>query len=340
LAAQRKQTPSGSITVGTDASLRGTTPLPESRERPTASGLDARKVGTASPAEERAASDARALSRATARPTGRFASYAPPPVDRSREAPTEPAAPLSSAPDQMEPTRSVGYYSLRPSQMEAVRIPRAPRVPELDLEEADEAPPYRPPGSSRPSSMITEFDGLGPSPSQAPETIRTPPPSLVPRRRRISTPPPAMQESVIPGLPEEEDERRFDSMPPTLYFAPHVRAQANQWAETGSLSLPGCSSPRHARALQRALLLALLHEPGWFGIPQGLRQRAGWLFCDGWESAAGNAHPFREIDDLAAVLGLPCTPESRRMLSTSISRSMPNDFSTRRSPSSRPPSRF
>lgn len=123
---------------------------------------------------------------------------------------------------------------------------------------------------------------------------------------------------------------------PRVYFAPHVRAQANQWAETGSLSLPGASSPRHARALQRALLLALLHEPGWFGIPVGLRQRAGWLFCDGWESGAGAAHPFREIDDLAMVLGLPVSADTRRMLSLAIAGVMPDDFSSRPPPSSKP----
>lgn len=146
--------------------------------------------------------------------------------------------------------------------------------------------------------------------------------------------------SVGASSDEDRSERRssYPSFnPPRVYFAPHVRVQANQWAETGSLSLPGASSPRHARALQRALLLALLHEPGWFGIPHGLRQRAGWLFCEGWESGSTTAHPFREIDDLATVLGLSVTPETRRTLSLAIAGVMPEDYSSR-SPSSVPPS--
>lgn len=352
MAVQRKHTPSRSTPLGTNLTSRAATPLPESRQRPTASGLDARKMGTRSEAEEvltdPSGTDPSGLGpspRSSERATGRFGSVLPV-DDRSREVPTEPASPPSERQRiSIEPTQSVGYYSLRTAELEAVRIPRAPRVPSLEFDPLDEGPAYRRPTSSKP--MPTSRRTLGPDEdvdapvltmSQAPETIRTPPPSVAPKRQRTSAPPPPMQESLAPPVYSDDLDEEFDSLPPPpVYFAPHVRAQAGQWAQTGSLSLPGCSSPRHARALQRALLLALLHEPGWFELPQGLRQRAGWLFCDGWESAAGSAHPFREIDDLAAVLGLPCSRDTRHSLSKSIASKMPDDFASRRSPSSAPP---
>lgn len=125
------------------------------------------------------------------------------------------------------------------------------------------------------------------------------------------------------------------AQPPRLYFSPHVRQQAGEWAATGSLSLPGCSSPRHARAVQRALLLALLTEPGWHNLPQGLRQRAGWLFCLDWDTSPAVGHPFREADDLATVLSMPATEESRGLLRDAVAAVLPA-FAAR---ASRPPPR-
>ncbi len=130
---------------------------------------------------------------------------------------------------------------------------------------------------------------------------------------------------------------RPSDAPPRIYFSPHVRRQANDWAETGSLSIPGCSSPRHARALQRALLLALLTEPGWDSLPQGLRQRAGWLFNEGWESNSSEGRAFREIDDLATMLSLDASPQSRATLSRAVLAVIPQGQRSRRT-SDLPPS--
>ncbi|GEM_PF-2453457 len=112
---------------------------------------------------------------------------------------------------------------------------------------------------------------------------------------------------------------RLTSVRPRVFFAAHLRTQAKDWLKTGSLSLPGCSSPRHARAFQRALLLAMLHEPGWAALPLGLQQRAGWLFCEAWEIESEAGRSGRELDDLLTVLSLPCSAESRNNLMLVVS---------------------
>ena len=337
------------------------TPMPESRERVTESGLDAREVGTAdlrSPEPVGRADTGR--DSLTERVTEENASAlgasslgaSSLPVSGavvSRDAPTEPA----SAPDEDvtefpydSATKSVGFYSIRPSRGTSIEIPRAPRVPELDLDGLD-LPPDPLHSSVRARRVSSTPPETLRSDSSYPETVRTPPPdAIVPRVRasaRVpgsSAPPPPMQgaQTLTPPAQTTRGQRRSSYPAPRIFFASHVRSQANDWAQTGALSLPGCSSPRHARALQRALLLALLHEPGWECIPQGLQHRAGWLFCDGWESNS-DGHASREIDDLATVLGLPAGKDSRRLLSLAIAGVLPEGLSVRRAPSSAPPTR-
>lgn len=329
------------------------TPVPLSREQATETGLDAREVGTASMMiEEETGERFTAAPRSGSQP--KWSSYAPPPAS-FREAPTQPADAPDFRPEHLvsEPQLSAGFYSVRPPLHSGVEIPRAPRVPRDltgidDLTQAYPAARPRHSVSARAPSLPPGVAGR--SDSTYPETIRTPPPDAdmppdadVPSersRKRSSTPPLPMQEArtLAPPPPDLTGERRSSYPAPRIYFAPHVRSQANDWARTGSLSLPGCSSPRHARALQRALLLALLHEPGWDAIPQGLRQRAGWLFCEGWESGS-TGHALRELDDLATVLGLPAGADSRRTLSLAICGVLPESHSTRPSPSSKPPGR-
>jgi hypothetical protein len=351
LAAERKPSPGDPTQLGTPGtrpspdSGRLHTPVPHSREQATENALDAREVGTATMMIEDETGERR-----TVQPQSgdqmKWSSYAPPP-ESFREAQTEPAEAPEFRAEYLasEPQLSAGYYSVRPPRDSAVEIPRAPRVPH-DLGAIEEYTRAYPAGRTRratpdtapsiPPSVVERSD------SSYPETIRTPPPDLdVPSerpRRRSSTPPPPMQEvkTLAPPPPDFTSERRSSYPAPRLYFAPHVRNQAGDWARTGSLSLPGCSSPRHARALQRALLLALLHDPGWEAIPDGLKQRAGWLFCEGWESNS-SGHALRELDDLATVLGLPSGADSRRTLKLAISGVLP-ELRAKRAPSSRPPS--
>lgn len=322
--------------------------MPKSREQATENGLDAREVGTASMMIEEETGE-----RLTAGPRSKnqpkWSSYSPPP-ESFREAPTQPADAPEFRPEDLasEPQRSAGFYSVRPPRHSGVEIPRAPRVP-TDLGAFQDHTQTYPAQRSRrasPASAPSIPPSTGErSDSAYPETIRTPPPADADMpserpRRQSSTPPPPMQEArtLAPPPPDLTGERRSSYPAPRLYFAPHVRGQANEWARTGSLSLPGCSSPRHARALQRALLLALLHEPGWDAIPQGLRQRAGWLFCEGWESNS-KGHALRELDDLATVLGLSAGADSRRTLSLAISGVFPGPPPARPFSSSKPPTR-
>jgi hypothetical protein len=223
-----------------------------------------------------------------------------------------------------------GYYSLRPSSPDVV-IPPAPRVPTLNLDTIE--------------AISTSFPGARekfysqPPEDRVAETIRTPAPGSI-----SSFAPPASQSEGERGRRE-----RVTSVPPSsfegpkarrtrLYLAPHLRIQAERWLTTGSLTLPGSSSDRHSRALERALLLAMLHEPGWALLPDGLQQRVQRRFCDGWESSGGLAHPFREIDDLAMVLGFACTRETRAEIAQAINGHLPALFPS--GPTSRPPPSF
>ncbi len=168
------------------------------------------------------------------------------------------------------------------------------------------------------------------SPERGPASVRSP----VSERDVRSSRPGSLADFDPPSF---ADVARPSDAPPRIYFSPHVRRQANDWAETGSLSIPGCSSPRHARALQRALLLALLTEPGWDSLPQGLRQRAGWLFNEGWESNSSEGRAFREIDDLATMLSLDASSQSRLTLSRAVAAAIPPGQRSRRT-SELPPS--
>jgi hypothetical protein len=350
LAAERRKYTSTLSRVGlTPPPRRAPTPAPESRERATETGLDARDVGTRtdSPTGDTIQSPANYSSAprsAERRITDRFSSLAPMPLV-SRELPTEPAGEAEEA-IVLESTQSVGYYSLRPSRVDALRIPKAPRLPNIGFESGGaQVSPHR---AAVPSASLdrraTDATSLAGSAGALdhPATIRTPAPYLDSKSSAPSAEAVVGQSSRPPGIagPASGAPSRspLPASAPRVYFAPHLRSQANQWLKTGSLSLPGCSSPRHARALQRALLAALLHEPGWSAMPDGLRQRAGWLFCEGWESGSEKGHAFREIDDLATVLGLPCTPESRRRLSLAISASLPEGPPSRRHVPSVPPS--
>lgn len=400
MAAQRKQTPnspaqrvrvSESIGPTVDRGLHHrATPLPESRDRPTRKGLDARKVGTRVDTASAAEGSLQKSVPAPAVSSTRWAESshwekAPVSRDEQRQLKTQPAearprddlvGPASAHSRLTDaPAESIGYYSMGSLPVDEVKIPKAPRMPRVGMTELDLEPIQ--PGAADSFSKSIDRAPLGHrspigeslvpktlrgSHSEAsfgPETIRTPPPGPgdgntmldAPEYRRPSSlPPEPIQESPSQERPTSRPpspSNRRTLPPPRIYFSAQVRIQAKKWLDTGSLSLPGCPSPRHARALQRALLLAILHEPGWNALPEGLRQRAGWLFCDGWESSAGASHVFREIDDLSTVLGLPCCPDTRRTLVLAISgvvlqtgpaRSS-HPPSRRRSPSSPPSSR-
>ncbi len=346
---------------------RASTPMPESRERPTARGLDVRPKGrpeevpTEPPPARRVSRTADWLETLTSSREQKRESIteraAPP--EESGVSPAEMPEPprfdsarpagryssTSGAPSTRSPSESMGYYSMRETGSERVSIPPAPRVPDFDRESTatsgraashssaprySSAPQTIPSRAARPSmdppdSQAPSFRAPGsrtPS-SQAPRHLSSPPPP--PLQAAPAPPQAASKGDTRPGLPSE----RPSAAPPRVYFAPHVRKQAHDWLRTGSLSLPGCPSPRHARALQRALLLAMLHEPGYQALPVGLQQRAGWLFVDGWESSAGASHPFREIDDLASVLGLPVNADSRRGLSMAVGALVPGPTSSR-----------
>lgn len=346
MAIEGKQSP-GTLS-GIGQPRRSATPLPESCEQPVGA--------TPSYAEELAEKEKR-----------QRLSTVPPPSRRPRSAtvdfpgrgerqafrgasePPAYARRLSARPSGA-PRDSAGFYSMRDEKLEDVRIPKAPRLPQLDLESIDLEPVGKSGSFNR--------DTLPPS---AGATIRTPAPSRTrfseerstegrpteapssgaSKTLRSTIPPPSRSkvQNRSPDLPSvtEPAPSRESETSPRIYFSPHVRRQANDWAETGSLSIPGCSSPRHARALQRALLLALLTEPGWHALPQGLQQRAGWLFCEGWESSAAEGRSFREIDDLATVLGLEASVATRVTLARSVASQIPLGAQSRRA-SELPPS--
>ena len=132
--------------------------------------------------------------------------------------------------------------------------------------------------------------------------------------------------------------RRASVPAPRIFFPARVREQADGWLRSGSLSLPHCSSPRHARAVQRALLLALLAEPGYEALPFGLKQRVGWLFGSGWENASGNGS-LSELDDLMTVLGVPVGAEASNVLLAAVGALIPDPLPSGRPPSSYPPVR-
>lgn len=338
----------------------GRSPLPESRERAS------RKESELHHSKEREVSHF-----APPRVESFREEFAPdwreseaPAADWMRGAPMEAPPPPGLEEPISEAPRSPGYYSARGAN-DSLSIPKAPRVPRLSEPSAlDERPTIAPPvddwelddlsfPETEPAPTPSAPPGsLGPYSPSGPETVRSPSTSSVPPRsselphdtiparsseflppRRSSVPPAPLVSRPVARRPSAAQ------VPPRIYFSPHVRKQASEWARTGSLSLPGCSSPRHARAVQRALLLALLTEPGWEHIPEGLRQRAGWLFCKEWDAATEQAHPYCEVDDLAAVMSLPIGDESRFLLSRTVAAYLPESAAAPR-PSRPPPGRY
>lgn len=233
------------------------------------------------------------------------------------------------------------------------RYPETLRTPPPSNPES-EAPPASSAPSQRPRVKAADRESLVPSSSEldSPETLRTPPSGM----RNASDPSATADFSTTRSSSHgpqslygvERESRPRETLPSGseaigagreensgIYFAPHLRIQAGKWLETGSFVLPGVSSERHSRALQRALLLVILHEPGWSALPDGLQQRAVLLFSDGWEASLAAAHPFREIDDLATVLGMACNGTTRSEISHSVRAWLP--ISSRGRSSSRPP---
>ncbi len=131
---------------------------------------------------------------------------------------------------------------------------------------------------------------------------------------------------------------RANPLKSRIEFPSHLRDLAKSWLKTGSLSLPNCSSPRHARAVQRVLLLALLAEPGYSALPLGLKQRVGWLFSPGWESVS-QGESLGELGDLVTVLGLPAAREVQLEVLEAAQFLIPNPLPSVRPPSSYPPAR-
>lgn len=95
--------------------------------------------------------------------------------------------------------------------------------------------------------------------------------------------------------------------PEAILIPPLLRRQADEWRQTGSLNLPSTVSSRHARALQRALLLSMLQSDEFSHLPEGIAQRAAWMFREGW----GEGKKARDADDLCFVLGLSAGPSAR-----------------------------
>lgn len=111
------------------------------------------------------------------------------------------------------------------------------------------------------------------------------------------TPPQGARGTTSPRVPRPE----------AVLIPPLLRRQAEEWKQSGSLSLPRTVSSRHARALQRALLLSMLQSNDFSLLPEGIAQRAAWMFREGW----GEGKKQRDADDLCFVLGLSSGPSAR-----------------------------
>lgn len=183
-----------------------------------------------------------------------------------------------------------------------------------------------------------------PAPELDPEAATTPPPHtlrdqlaqsggfysrVVPAIESVSIPrPPRLPDldpkDVSEGPPPGSDTPPAAARPrPTpedgVLIPPLLRRQAEEWKQTGSLSLPSTVSSRHARALQRALLLSLLQSGEFSLLPEGIAQRAAWMFREGW----GEGRKQRDADDLCFVLGLAAGPSARSAVIAAAQAHMP-----------------
>ena len=247
---------------------------------------------------------------------------------------------------------SNGAYSLRGDSWEVLTIPKAPRVPvveevvdEYELEPSpDEAPPGPPQAGAAAAGRSASAPRL---PFDTRISESTPPPSASRLARKLpsTVPPPSRRPSRAPTgvttssvMPEARRRGPSLSHPPQILIPAPLKGSAKSWLLTGSLQLPDTVSARHARALQRALLLSLLLDYGFSELPEGLKRRAAWLFRDGW--ADGSAE--LDASDLCFVLGLPPDEFSRATLRGAVSGLIPSDAlpppsSPRLRSSSRPP---
>lgn len=269
-----------------------------------------------------------------------------PPRSRSAEGPTSsrPSETRRASKQRLSPT--AGFYSTKPDAQDAVLtisppvvIPKAPQLP-ADLV-----------GTSGPASTAVTTSRLVSATSPI-EVDGPPPPSVA----FAHFPPP-----LEPAVPYENAEVNgsargepnvHDAAPmpdasstpaapqgrSTLQFPTHIREQAEGWLKSGSLSLPHCSSPRHARAMQRALLLALLDRPGYHSLPLGLQQRVGWLLSPGWERQTTGS-VASEASDLLTVLCVASGPGSMQTLMSALRQLIPDPLPLVRPPSSYPPAR-
>lgn len=196
---------------------------------------------------------------------------------------------LLDAPPSIAPKRTLvddlrtseGFYSRVVPAIEAVDIPPPPRLPSLAPDAPAEA--FLSDGDVPSTSA---FDTL------PPETLRGVDLSHL--------------QSTFPKT-DSDGERPTPAGASSVFVPPLLRRLADEWRQTGTLRLPETSSPRHARALQRALLLGMIQGNDYASLPEGLQQRAAWMFREGW----GQGKKERDADDLCFVLGLPQGPESR-----------------------------
>lgn len=151
-----------------------------------------------------------------------------------------------------------------------------------------------------------------------------------PRVPKIEEPAAPLSSPHSERIPREGAKRR-------VLIGPTLRRQADTWLLSGSLELPTTASPRHARAKQRALLVALLMEPGFDNLPLGLQQRASWLLRGGWGAGPGE----RDVDDCLTCLGIEATPSTRRHLIEALEPCVPEvDLPPPSSRNSQAPSSF
>lgn len=231
------------------------------------------------------------------------------------------AAAADSTPPRA-PSVPAGYYSRREETIERVAIPRAPRLPTLSDAPRPRLSSSPPPGDSGSWSHVSwrrraDDDGELEAREEATDGMSVR--DTIPAGDTIRT------RETIPAVSARA---AFSGFPAAL------REQASEWLRTGTLHLAEVSSPRRARAVQRALLLSLLLDEGWSGLPDGLQRRAAWLFRPGW--AGGDRAEAR--NDLCFVLGLPLGEASGRRLNELAQEEIP-DYAFPPASSSEPPRR-